>query len=105
MSDFVIATDSMADLPDDYVKQHGLGLMYLTYTVDGVTYGKEKKLDFKQFYDRMRAGAAPTTSQVNPADARECMEECLKKNKKLLCLMFSSALSGTYNSAKLAASP
>lgn len=103
MSDFMIATDSMADLPDDYVDEHGLGIMHLTYHVDGETYGKDRKLDWKTFYDRMRDGSTPTTSQVNPSDARSCMEECLEQTSKLLCLMFSATLSGTYNSAVIAA--
>lgn len=103
MSDFLIVTDSMADLPDEYIEEHGLGLMHLTYHVDGESYGKDRALDWKIFYDRMREGSTPTTSQVNPTDARSCMEECLKHNSRLLCLMFSSGLSGTYNSAVLAA--
>lgn len=45
----------------------------------------------------------PTTSQVNPEEAKEKLQEFLKINKKLIHIAFSSGLSGTYNSVRLAA--
>ena len=43
------------------------------------------------------------TSQINPEEAREMMEPFLKEGKDLLHLAFSSGLSGTYNSMRIAA--
>ena len=45
----------------------------------------------------------PTTSQVNPQECREYLEEYLKETDKLLYICFSSGLSGTYGSACIAA--
>ena len=44
-----------------------------------------------------------TTSQINPDEAREALEPYLKEGKDILHLSFSSGLSGTCNSMKIAA--
>ncbi|MFI3176970.1 MAG: DegV family protein, partial [Eubacteriales bacterium] len=51
----------------------------------------------------MRAGSMPTTSQVNPEEAKEFFLELLKTTNEILHIAFSSALSGTYNSVRIAA--
>lgn len=71
MNKFIITTDTTADLPADYVAEHNLGMLSLTYTIDGKTYDWEHPMDVKEFYAKMRAGSLPTTSQVNPETARE----------------------------------
>lgn len=103
MSDYRIVTDTAADLPASYLKEHNIGLMHLRYIVDGKTYGKDEFLDDHEFYEMMRAGKMPTTSQVNIEDALEVYEESIKETKKILCLSFASGLSGSYNSARIAA--
>ena len=45
----------------------------------------------------------PTTSQINPEQAREALEPYLKEGKDILYIAFSSGLSGTYNSIRMAA--
>lgn len=103
MRDFVITTDNMADLPDTYLEEHGLKIISLSYMLEGKTYSEKNRLPVKEFYDKMRNGAMPTTSQVNPEEARELFEELLKEGKDVLHIAFSSGLSGSYNSARIAA--
>ena len=103
MENFKIITDSTTDLPKEYIEKYNLGIMYLSYTIEGETYQGEKQLKDDVFYDKMRKGLMPTTSQVNPTEAKETFEEFLKETNKILCISFSSGLSGTYNSAKIAA--
>lgn len=45
----------------------------------------------------------PTTSQVNPAEAKEYLSQFLEINKNIIHIAFSSGLSGTYNSVRMAA--
>ena len=97
---FKIVTDSTADLPVEYLKEHDLGCMNLSYIMDGVTYGQGQELPEKEFYALMRQGKMPTTSQVNPEEAKAHFTEYLKENKEILCIAFSSGLSGTYNSIR-----
>ena len=103
IKDFVITTDNTADLPYSYYKENGLEYMYLTYNLDGQVYGKENELPSKEFYARMRGGSMPTTSQINSEDAKEVWLPYLQEGKAILHLAFSSGLSGSCNSARLAA--
>ncbi len=105
MNKFIITTDTTADLPADYVAEHNLGMLSLTYTIDGKTYDWEHPMDVKEFYAKMRAGSLPTTSQVNPETAREIFTKIATENDcDILHIAFSSGLSGSYSSTKIAAS-
>lgn len=104
MGDYIITTDNTADLPEEYIKEHSLGVMSLTYTIDGKTYNRENSLPCQEFYAKMRAGSMPTTSQVNPQEAKKEFEKFLEKgSNKILHIAFSSGLSGSSNSARIAA--
>lgn len=106
MGNFKIVTDSTADLPKDYLAEHEIDCLNLCYIMDGVTYGGEtgKEMDVKEFYDQMRAGKMPTTSQVNPDEAKTYFESVIADGyMEILYLAFSSGLSGTYNSGRIAA--
>lgn len=103
MSDYLITTDNTADLPETFIEQNGLGLMSLTYMVDGEVYSRKHDLPYKEFYAKMRAGSMPTTSQVNPQEAREELEHFLTQNKNIIHIAFSGGLSGTSSSVRLAA--
>ena len=66
MKEFVIVTDTTTDLPREYVEKHHLYMMSLPYTLEGTSYTWENPMPVKEFYDKMRAGSLPTTSQANP---------------------------------------
>lgn len=101
---FKIITDSTADLPAEYLKEHNIGCLPISYILDGVTYGGDRELDWKEFYAMMREqGKMPTTSQINPAEAKEYFEEYIKTDKEILHLAFSSGLSGTCGNMRMAA--
>lgn len=104
MRDFVITTDTTSDLPADYVSKHNLGMLSLTYTINDQTYNWFHPLPVKDFYNSMRDGSLPTTSQVNPEEAQTLFESIItKQDADILHIAFSSGLSGTYNSCRLAA--
>ncbi|MBR5355553.1 MAG: DegV family protein [Lachnospiraceae bacterium] len=103
MSSFIIATDTTADLPKDYIEKNDLGLFSLSYTIVGETYSASRELPEKEFYNLMREGNIPKTSQVNPDEAKEVFLKLLEKGNEILYIAFSSGLSGTYNSGRLAA--
>lgn len=103
MSEYVITTDNNSDLPEKYLKDHGVGCMYLSYSMDGKNYTHGNFLPEHEFYEAMRNGSMPTTAQVNPENAKALLEPYLKEGKDILHIAFSSALSGTYNSSRIAA--
>ena len=103
MSEYVITTDNNSDLPEKYFNDHGVGCMYLSYSMDGKNYTHENFLPEHEFYEAMRNGSMPTTAQVNPENAKTLLEPYLKEGKDILHIAFSSGLSGTYNSSRIAA--
>ena len=74
MNPYVIMTDTTADLPESYIKEHQLAILSLSYTIDGTTYDRENPLDVREFYAKMRGGSMPTTAQVNPEQAKEAFK-------------------------------
>ncbi|HKM03641.1 MAG TPA: DegV family protein [Lachnospiraceae bacterium] len=103
MEDYMIVTNTTADLPQSYIDEFNLGLIFFTYTMDLVTYGRDNDLDYKEFYKKLREGKMASTSQVNPNELREYFERFLLKTNHILYLSFSSGLSGTYSNAKIVA--
>lgn len=103
MREFVITSDSTVDLPKEFLEERGVSVLSLSYILDGETYADMDGLSCKEFMDKIREGAMPTTSQVNPDQAREFFERILKEGKDILHISFTSGLSGTYNSERIAA--
>ena len=102
MQKFTITTENTADLPLQYYKDNDIEYMYLPCTMNDKVYNKDNALSDEEFYKIMRDGAMPTTSQVNSEDAKAVWEPMIKEGKAILHLSFSSGLSGTYNSCRIA---
>ena len=102
MQNFTITTENTADLPLQYYKDNDIEYMYLPCTMNDKVYNKDNALSDEEFYKIMRDGAMPTTSQVNSEDAKAVWEPMIKEGKAILHLSFSSGLSGTYNSCRIA---
>ncbi|MGN8967614.1 DegV family protein [Intestinimonas sp. HCP28S3_D6] len=105
MSDYVIVTDSSADLPDSLVKELGVEVLPLSFTVQGKTYHNypdDREMAPKVFYKMLRDGEMATTSAVNVAEYTAMLEPLLQAGKDILVLAFSSGLSTTYQSSVIA---
>ena len=102
MSDYVITVNSTVDLPKEWLEERHVPVIPLKYTIDGETYTDMEGLSAKEFFDKLREGKMSTTSQVNPEEAADMLEPFLKEGKDILHLGFSSGLSGTLNSMKIA---
>ena len=103
MNEFVIVSDSTVDLPKEYLQSKQVPIISLSYIMDGVTYEEMDGLSHKEFFEKLRAGSLPTTSQINPEQAREALEPFAKEGKDILYIGFSSGLIGSYNSVRMAA--
>lgn len=99
---FILSTDSTIDMPKQFIEDWDLKINYLSYTMDGEVYAANNQMTAKEFYDKMRLGSMPTTSQVPPAEYVKLFEEYLEQGKSVLHISFSSGLSGTYQSALIA---
>ena len=106
MRDYVIITDSCCDLSADLAQELELEVVPLSLQMGGKTYRNwldGRELSFPDFYRRIRAGEAATTSAVSVGDFEEIMRPILTGGRDILCLCFSSALSTTNQSACIAA--
>ena len=105
MRDYVIFTDSACDIKPELLAEWGVPYRSLTFRFDG----EEKEysnddMSVREFYDKMRAGSVAKTAAVTPeAFATMFEEEALKHGKDVLYIGFSSGLSTTYNSGRIAA--
>lgn len=105
MSSYAIITDSSADLDQELVERLGVDVVPLSLDLGGKIYRDwpdRRELDPKELYARLRAGEVATTSAVNVADAREAIEPHLKAGEDVLFLAFSSGLSSSCQSVRLA---
>lgn len=106
MSDYVIITDSSCDLPDSLVKELELEVLPLSFIMDGKTYRNypdNREMSPDEFYGKEKEGVMATTNAVNVGEAADALEPVLKQGKDVLVLAFSSGLSTTCNSFKIAA--
>ena len=105
MSDYVIVTDSSADLPASLVQELGVEVLPLSFMIQGKTYHNypdDREMDPNVFYKMLRDGEMATTSAVNVAEYTNMLEPLLQAGKDVLVLAFSSGLSTTYQSSVIA---
>ncbi len=104
MSEYVIFTDSGCDIAPTTLKEWGVPFRSLTFRFEGED--KEytnDEMPIREFYAKMREGKVAKTAAVNIGVFETAFEEILAEGKDILYIGFSSGLSTTYNSARLAA--
>ena len=104
MNKYVLFTDSACDLKPEILNEWGVGYDELTFRFDTED---KSYLNFEmptgEFYEKMKGGAVAKTAAINPDTFIASFEKILKEGKDILHLAFSSGLSTTYNSARIAA--
>lgn len=106
MADFVIVTDATSDLTPALVEELGVIVLPMPFTVDGkdyFNYPDSREMDPHVFYDLLRAEKQSTTAQLTTAVFIDAFSPFLEEGKDVLYMAFSSALSGTYDSSRMAA--
>ena len=97
-----IITDSAADLPRPCRPE-------VTVLPMAVTFGEEQFLDgvdltHRQFYEKLIEGdALPPPSQIIPAQFEEAFRQAVDAGENVVAILLSSKLSGTCQSARIAA--
>jgi DegV family protein with EDD domain len=102
---YVVITDVTCDLPVDVIKEHNIIVMPMKYSVDNkefTNYADFREQSLKEFYDEMRSGKITHTMQLNSEVYKETYRQYLEKGLDILGVVFSSGLSGSYNSCRIA---
>ncbi len=105
MSDFILSCCSTADMPKSFFEERNVAYVCFHFNMDGKDYSDDlgESMPFPEFYKRIEEGAQPTTSQVNVEEFTNFFEPFLKEGKDILHVSLSSGLSGSFNSASIAA--
>ena len=105
MSEYIISCESTADLSEEHFKERGVVYAPFTFMIDGESYKDDygRSMDIHEFYRRMKEGAMTSTSQVSMGEYEELWRPALEEGKDVYHLTLASGISGTYNSACLAA--
>lgn len=97
MNEFTIMTDVNTDVFPAYAEKENIVILPQYYHFDdGIIYGDEITLTAEAFYDRLEKGEKSLSMGCNPARVKELFEKELENGRDILCIMFSSELSGSY---------
>lgn len=103
MNNYVILTDSGTDLTKEMIDELGVEMLDLYVTLEGEEPRPNGDLDLPALYSFLREKKSASTAAVNFDAFVEKMTPYLEDGKDILYLGFSSGLSSTFASGKLAA--
>ncbi len=103
MANYVIMTDSSADLSSELIDSLGIRVISLEVLMDDADPILNHEIKVEEFYEKLRQKTKVTTSAVSIERFAQFMEPILAEGNDLLYLGFSSGLSGTYNAGLVAA--
>ncbi len=99
-----IVTDSTADLTAQEKQEFGVSVVPLGYTFGEQSYQQGVDLTIPQYYEKLRTSKdLPTTTQANPDAFAQVFAPFVAAGDEIVVITISSAISGTYQSAVLAA--
>jgi len=104
MGSYVLTCCSTADLSKQHFEKRDIQYTCFHYQINGKEYTDDPASnDPEAFYKKMAEGADTSTSQVSTGQYIAFFEDILKYGDDILHVTLSGGLSGTYNSACIAA--
>ena len=105
MSDYMITCEPTADMPLSFYRECNVGYVCFHYEMNGATYTDDiyQSTTPQEFFGTLKGGAQAKTSQVGTGEYVAFWEPYLKQGLDILHVSLSTGISGTYNSACLAA--
>ena len=108
---FQIVVDSAANIPAELVKKYDIRVISFVNYVNGkkvVCFApdltpEEERAKGREYYDAVRAGADVKTGLVSSGDFEDLFRSILEAGDDILYFSLSKNISGTYNSARIAA--
>lgn len=99
-----IVTDSTADLPEKIVTQYGIGVVPLNVHFGEEVYKDGVDIWSEEFYNKLRnEPILPNTSQPAPGEFLKVYQQVAKAGDTIISIHISRKMSGTADSAQLAA--
>ncbi len=98
-----IVTDSTADFPPGLTDGLPISVVPLTVEIGGRSYRDRVDLSPEEFLARLREGVLPRTSQPSAGAFQDVYQELLEHGYDIVSIHIAATLSGTLNSARVAA--
>ena len=102
MKNYVIYTDSCADLTKEAYSALGLRCIPLDVIVENEEPIADDQIDIQEIYTKLRAKKSASTAAINIDRFLQSFESAAKEGLDVLYLGFSSGLSSTYSSSVVA---
>lgn len=97
-------TDSACDMLPKEAAALGVTCIPIQITINDVTYEDAVTITHQEFYEKLAASEKlPVTSQINPMIYADYYERLTENGDEVVVICLSSALSGTYQNAVMAA--
>ena len=96
-----IVTDSGSDITKEEAEKLGIELISMEVSINKKTYLDGDTISADEFYNQLEeCTELPKTSQINPFRFEELFDRLTKNGDKVIAILLSSKLSGTYSNAK-----
>lgn len=103
MEKIKILTDSCLDLPEELIEKNNIDILPVLINFGDKSYVDREEINLKEMLDKIeREGVLPTTAQITPNRFEEYFRKALDEGYKVVAVLMSSNMSGTYNSACIA---
>lgn len=103
MEKIKIITDSTLDLPSDLIKEKDIEVLPLLINFGEESYLDGVEINTKEMLEKVeKENIFPTTAQITPNRFEEVFNKYLSEGYKILTILLSSEMSGTYQSACIA---
>ncbi len=102
---YVFMTDASCDLTQKQVEEAGVKVLPMEFQIDDKYYQHYpdcRMMALDEFYDALKNGAQPKTTQINYMNFKSWFEPYLKAGKDVLYTGISTGLSGTYDTCMIA---
>ncbi|MBP5166713.1 MAG: DegV family protein [Oscillospiraceae bacterium] len=105
MGDYILSCCTTADISREHFERRNISYICFHYSLNGRVYPDDlgQTMPIEEFYREMEKGAETSTSQVNVNEYEEYFGRFLEQGRDILHVTLSSGISGTYNSAEIAA--
>ena len=98
-----ILVDSSSDYTYEEIRERSLDFVPLHVNFGDTAYADVIDLERNHFYELLTGSEEfPTTSQPSPQTFLDIFEDVREKGDEMICILLSSALSGTFQSANIA---
>ena len=103
MEKIKIVTDSCLDIPEELIQKNNIDILPVLINFEDKSYIDRDEINLEEMLNKIEEDEVlPTTAQITPNRFEEYFRKALNDGYKVIAVLMSSNMSGTYNSACIA---